>query len=271
VGWCRCRRRPRPAPPASGRVGARAERQIVASVPSAATRSGVMEGRQGTVRRIAVATVPRRTARQGAGLWFGHDHRRGKLFMDRKRHLAGRGATAEKGRDNNANTRPAKVGRGTIAQLRWEAAENPANLSQRMARSSAVRAWLSEAGETCGKTASSHWTLLINIRIELLDDHRDLHITSAATTTSPFPCSRTQGWWAVPCINRVNQNKRYSAGVMGWRTGFMMPVVAPIAPIETRPDTAKTKNTAAQLVSAKASAAMKIPTISSGRPRQPPT
>jgi hypothetical protein len=121
---------------------------MVASVPSAATWSGVMEGRQGTVRQIAVATVPRRTARQGAVLWFGHDHRRGKLFMDRKRHMAGRGATAEKGRDNNANAPTAKVGRGTIAQFRRKAAENTVDLSQGMARSSAVRVWLSEASGT---------------------------------------------------------------------------------------------------------------------------
>ena len=44
-----------------------------------------------------------------------------------------------------------------------------------------------------------------------------------------------------------------------------------MAPMETRPETAKTKNSALQFGdSARATAATKTPTISSGTPRQPP-
>src|SRR5471032_3396652 len=60
----------------------------------------------------------------------------------------------------------------------------------------------------------------------------------------------------------------YSPGVM--RRGTGLGAIAPMAPIETRPDTAKKKNSALQLASAKAMVGSSTPTTSSGPPRQPP-
>src|SRR5215475_9509248 len=67
---------------------------------------------------------------------------------------------------------------------------------------------------------------------------------------------------------QVQPAGRYSPGVICCRTA--RGAIAPMAPIETRPETAKKKNKALQLDSAKAKTGSTTPTTSSGTPRQPP-
>ena len=55
------------------------------------------------------------------------------------------------------------------------------------------------------------------------------------------------------------------------RAGEGTEPLKPIAPMETNPATAKTKNGALQACSVKAKIGSRTPAISSGPPRQPPT